>query len=115
VRGYSVCQHDKTEHLHPAGLLQPLPVPSAVWTDIPMDFIEAFPKVGDKSVVLIVVDRFSKYSHFIALGYPYSVPSVDKTFFEGMVRLHGFPCSIVSDRDSFHQLILDGAIQTGLS
>jgi hypothetical protein len=80
-----------------------------------MDFIEAFPKVGDKSVVLIVVDRFSKYSHFIALGYPYSVPSVDKTFFEGMVRLHGFPCSIVSDRDSFHQLILDGAIQTGLS
>lgn len=65
-----------------------------------MDFIEAFLKVGDKSVVQTIVDRFSKYGHFIALGHLYSSPSVAKAFFEGVVRLHGFPCSIVSDRDT---------------
>jgi hypothetical protein len=48
---------------------------------------------------LTVVDRFSKYTHFIALGHPYSATSVAKAFFEGIVRLHGFPYSIVSDRD----------------
>lgn len=100
VRGCAVCQRNKTEHLHPAGLLQPLPLPTAVWSDISMDFIEAFPKVGGKSVVLTIVDRFSKYAHFITLGHPYSATTVAKAFFEGIVRLHGFPCSIVSDRDT---------------
>jgi len=100
VRGCTTCQRNKSEHLHPAGLLQPLPVPSEVWSDISMDFIEAFPKVGGKSVVLTVVDRFSKYAHFIPLGHPYSAASVARAFFDDIVRLHGFPCSIVSDRDT---------------
>ena len=65
-----------------------------------MDFIEAFPKVGGKSVVLTVVDRFSKYAHFIPLGHPYSADSVAWAFFDGIVHLHGFPCSIISDRDT---------------
>ena len=65
-----------------------------------MDFIEAFPKVGGKSVVLPIVDRFSKYAHFIPLGHPYSVASIARAFFDSIVRLHGFPCSIVSDRDT---------------
>jgi hypothetical protein len=99
VRGCEVCQGNKTEHLHPAGLLQLLSVPSEVWSDISMDFIKRFPKVGGKSVALTVVDRFLKFAHFITLSHPYSAPSVAKAFFEGVVRLHGFPCSIVSDRD----------------
>ena len=100
VRGCAVCQRNKTEHLHPAGLLQPLPVPSNVWSDIAMDFVEGFPWVGGKSVVLTVVDCFSKMGHFIALGHPYSAQSVARAFFDNIVRLHGFPCSIVSDRDT---------------
>jgi hypothetical protein len=80
-------------------VLQPLEVPSQVWVDISMDFIEGLPKVGGKSVILTVVDRFSKYAHFIALGHPYIATSVARAFFDGIVRLHGFPASIVSDRD----------------
>jgi len=72
IRACSTCQRYKSEHLHPAGLLLPLPVPSAVWTDLGLDFVEALPRVGGKSVILTVVDRFSKYCHFIPLSHPYS-------------------------------------------
>lgn len=99
VKSCSVCQRNKTEHLHPVGLLQPLAVPSAVWEDISMDFIEGLPRVRGKSVILTVVDRFSKYAHFIALGHPYTALSVAKAFYDDIVRLHGISCSIVSDRD----------------
>jgi transposase InsO family protein len=92
-------QRNKTEHLHPASLLQPLEVPSAVWADIVMDFVEGFPRVNGKSVVLIVVDCYSKYVHFIALDHPYTTTSMARVFFDNIVRLHRVPSSIVSDRD----------------
>jgi hypothetical protein len=64
-----------------------------------MDFIQGFPKVGGKSVILTVVDRFSKFTHFNPLSHPYSANSVAKAFFDQIVRLHKIPCSITSDRD----------------
>jgi hypothetical protein len=64
-----------------------------------MDFVEGFPKVGGKSVVLTIVDRFSKMAHFIPLGHPYTALTVAQAFFDNIVKLQGFPCSIVSDRD----------------
>jgi len=64
-----------------------------------MDFVEGFPRVGGKSVVLTVVERFSKYAHFVAVGHPYTATSIARVFFDQIVRLHGLPCSIVSDRD----------------
>ena len=99
VRNCTTCQRNKSEHLQPAGLLLALPVPTTVWTDISMDFIEALPKVGGKSVILMIVDRFSKYAHFVALAHPYSAETVAQAFFREIVRLHGIPQSIVSDRD----------------
>jgi hypothetical protein len=77
----------------------PLPVPTQIWSDITMDFIEGLPKVGGKSVILTVVDRFSKYAYFIPLAHPYTAESVAQVFFSEIVRLHGIPTSIVSDRD----------------
>jgi transposase InsO family protein len=75
-------------------------VPHGVWTDIAINFIEALPRVWGKSVILTVVDHFSKYCHFIPLAHPYSAESVAQAFFADIVRLHGVPRSIVSDRDS---------------
>jgi hypothetical protein len=99
IRNCLVCQRNKTEQLHPAGLLQPLEVPSQVWADIAMDFIEGLPWVGGKTVILTVVDRFSKYAHFIPLAHPYTAEMVARAFFTDIVRFHGFPESIVSDHD----------------
>jgi len=61
--------------------------------------VEALPRVRGKSVIFTVVDRFSKYCHFIPLGHPYSAESVAQAFFTDIVRLHGMPQSMVSDRD----------------
>lgn len=99
IRACEVGQRNKTEQLHPAGLLQPLTVPSRIWEDISMDLIEGLPKVGGESVILTVVDRFSKYAHFIPLAHPYTAETVAKAFFTNILRLHGVPVSIVSDRD----------------
>jgi hypothetical protein len=99
VKACATCQRYKSEHLHPAGLLQPLPVPSIVWADIGLDFVEALPRVHGKMIILSVVDRFSKYCHFIPLAHPYTTESVAQAFFTDIVRLHGIPQSIVSDRE----------------
>jgi hypothetical protein len=82
-----------------AGLPRPLEVSFQVWADISMDFIDGLPQVHGKSVILTVVDCFSKYAHFIAHSHPYSAASVACVFFDGIVWLHGFPTSIISDCD----------------
>jgi hypothetical protein len=64
-----------------------------------MDFMVGFPCVNGKSVILTVVDWFSKYGYFIPLEHPYTATTVVKAFFDNIVRLHDIPCSIFSDRD----------------
>jgi hypothetical protein len=87
MRSCPTCQRYKSEHLHPTGLLMPLPVPSAVWADIGLDFMEALPRVNGKMVILSVIERFSKYCHFIPLAHPYTAVSVAQAFFTNNVRL----------------------------
>jgi hypothetical protein len=99
VRACATYLRNKTDHLNPAGLLRPLEVPPGVWADIAMDFIEGFPKVSGKSVILTMVGRFSKYTHFIPLSHPYMATTMACAFFTDIVRLHGLPSSIVSDRN----------------
>jgi hypothetical protein len=99
VKQCGICQQAKHTNTVPAGLLQPLATPAGAWQDITMDFIEGLPKSEGFSVLLVVVDKFTKFAHFIPLKHPYTAQTVAKAVFEQVVRLHGLPCSIVSDRD----------------
>ncbi|KAJ3685492.1 hypothetical protein LUZ61_014656 [Rhynchospora tenuis] len=99
VRSCNNCQMNKGEHLHTPGLLQPLPIPETAWCSLGMDFISGLPKSEGKEVVMVVVDRLTKYSHFISLSHPYTASTVAKVFIDQVYRLHGLPTSIVTDRD----------------
>ena len=99
VRSCNICQQFKSDTSAYLGLLQPLPIPETIWSDISMDFLEGLPVAKGKSVILVVVDRLSKYAHFLALSHPYSATSVAQLFLENIYKLHGLSNSIVTDRD----------------
>lgn len=99
VRECQVCQKCKTENVASPGLLQPLSVPEKVWQDISMDFIEGLPKSQGRDMIMVVVDRLSKYGYFIALSHLFTALTVAQLFMENVYKLHGMPSTIVSDRD----------------
>ena len=91
-----MCQKNKYEVNATSGLLQPLPVPNSAWSHISMDFIEGLPLSGGKNVV---VDKLTKYAHFVGLKHPYTAAVVAQAFIDNVFKLHGLPDIIISDRD----------------
>nr|GEV83661.1 Ty3/gypsy retrotransposon protein [Tanacetum cinerariifolium] len=81
------------------GYLQPLATPTAVWEDVSTDFITGLPLSKGFTVVLVVVDGFSKYAHFAHLPTSFNAPKVAEDFAETVIELHGVSKSIVYDRD----------------
>lgn len=99
VKQCSICQHAKHENCKYPGLPQPLPLAKGVWQNLTMDFIEGLPKSLGYSVISVVVDRYTKYAHFLPLKHPFTASHVAHVFMDNVVKLHGPPSSIVSDRD----------------
>jgi len=100
IQKCDVCQRNKSDLAVYPGLLHPLSIPDVVWSQISMDFIDGLPKSYGYEVILVVVDRLSKYGHFLPLKHPYTAQSVAKVFLDTVVRLHGLPDAITSDRDA---------------
>jgi hypothetical protein len=69
------------------------------WTHVSMDFVEGLPKSQGKDVIMVVVDRFTKYAHFLPLSHPYIVETVAHAFVDNVIKLHHPPLCIVSDHD----------------
>jgi hypothetical protein len=101
VRSCVSCAKNKANNQSPAGLLQPLPIPARRWETISMDFIGPLPKTAaGHDWLLVVVDKFSKMVHLIPCNQNVTAKEVAQLVYDGVIRLHGFPESIISDRDT---------------
>ena len=101
VRQCLTCQQVKAEHQKPARLLQPLEVAEWKWEHVTMDFVTHLPRTPQGHyAVWVIVDRLTKSTHFLAVRMTFTLERFCELYIREIVRLHGVPVSIVSDRDS---------------
>ena len=110
-----VYQRVKAEHQVPLGLLEPIRIPEWKWDRITMDFVVGLPLTGRKNdSVWIVVDRLTKSAHFPPVRTDYSLDKLAELYIKEIVRLHGIPISIISDRDPRFTSSFWGKLQEAL-
>jgi hypothetical protein len=95
------CRRVKADHLRSAENLQPLSIPEWKWKNICMDFIMGLPHTprGNNSIWAIV-DRLTKLAHFVPVSTTYRVRQYAELYISHIVRYHGIPMTIISDRGS---------------
>jgi hypothetical protein len=96
---FLVFQQNNVEKNNTPGLLQPLSIPIQCWEEVSMDFITGLPNSEGKSVIMVIVDRMAKYTHFISLSHPLQSIKFSIAFMEIVQNIHGIPNIIVSGRD----------------
>ena len=95
-----ICQQVKAEHQRPAGLLQPLPIPEWKWEHITMDFVSRLPRTQKgHDCIRVIVDRLTKSAHFLPTRVTFGSDKLAQLYVNEIIKLHGAPVSIVSDRD----------------
>ena len=105
------CQKAKVEHQMPGGALQPLDISVWKWDGITMDFFTHLPRtVRGHDAIWVVVDRLTKSPHFLAVNLIMSMAKLAQLYIKEIVRLHGVPNSIVSDKDPRFSGIVDGLV-----
>jgi len=98
VEGCDLCQRMKNRTEEPAGKLKLSEVPQRTWTHLTVDFIMKLPVVAGKDVILVICDRLSKITHFVATTEETSVEELARLFQDNVWKLHGLPESVVSDK-----------------
>jgi len=94
------CQKAKVEHQRLGGILQPLEIPVWKWDSISMDFVTHLPRTfRGHDTIWVIVDRLTKSAHFLAMNLRMSMAKLAQLYVKEVMRLHGVPSSIVSDRD----------------
>ena len=99
IQQCDTCQRNKDEHVPYPGLLQLIPVPKKIWEVITMNFIESLPLSQGYDCIMVIIDKFTKYAHYIPLFHPFTALGVAKLYLENVFKLHGAPTTIISDRD----------------
>jgi len=95
-----VCQKAKIGHQRPGGTLKPLDIPQWKWDIISLDFVtHLLWSVREHDSIWLIVDRLTKCAHFLPINQKMSLDKLAKLYIREIVRLHGVPASIVSDRD----------------
>ena len=95
-----ICQQVKAERQKPSGLQQPLQIPVWKWDHITMDFVYSLPRIRDgHDGIWVIVDRLTKSAHFLPVRKTYKLEKLAELYVSEIVRLHGVPESIVSDRE----------------
>ena len=101
VRRCLVCQQLKAKHQQPLVLLRSLEIPEWKWEEIVMDFVVGLSVApGGFDSIWVIIDRLTKSAHFLPVKTSYGASDYAKIFVREIVRLHGVPTSIVSDRGS---------------
>lgn len=99
------CQKNKHSTHAPYGEMQAQELPDTPWTDISMDFVTGLPTSKDPTTnvaydaILVVVDRFTKYAEYIPFRKDYNAVQLANVIHDRIIRHHGIPKSITSDRD----------------
>jgi Integrase zinc binding domain/Integrase core domain len=100
LRTCTSCQHNRASNQKPGGLLQPMPVLPRPWASVSADFVTGLPVTDlGADAILVFVDRFTKMVHLVATRKDLTASGCAQLLFNAVIRLHGIPDDIVSDRD----------------